>query len=177
MTPYFENTGADSVMRRMKKYAIRIRIPAASPVSTHRSRRSPSRDTGGRERTPGPPRVTVPIAISGAADGLTVALQAVHLGLRLRVQIVGELRVLQLARDRLAGALGVVQPRLDALGRVGVLARLADVLVDEQERERGDRVRLGAGRVDRRDPQVVRDVEADAGRRRRLERRRDEVAG
>src|SRR4051812_2079726 len=102
MTPYFEKTGSDSVMRRMKKYAIRIRIAAASPVSTHRSRRSARRDSGGRERTLWPPLVTVPVAISGATDGLTVALQAVHLGLRLGVQIVRELRVLQLARDRLA---------------------------------------------------------------------------
>src|SRR4051794_15204517 len=102
-------------MRRMKKYAIRIRIAAASPVSTHRSRRSGSRDSGGRGGTPRPPPGTVPGAISGPADGLAVALQAVHLGLRLRVQIVRELRVLHFARNRLALALGVVQPRLDAL--------------------------------------------------------------
>src|SRR3954471_9861658 len=171
-TPYFENTGSDSVMSRRKKYAIRTRIAAASPVSTHRSRRSGSRDSGVRARTP---PVTVPVAISGAADGLPVAAQAVDLGLRLLVQLVRQLGVLQLAGDVLPVALGVVQPRLQPLGGLRVLARLADVLVDEQEGQRGDRIGLRARRVDGRDPQVVGDRQALAGGRRRVERRRDEV--
>src|SRR4051812_48764372 len=89
-TPYFEKTGSDSLMSSTKKYAIRRRIAAARPVSTHRSARSGSRDSGGRVSDP-PPTIGVPIDMS--ADGRAVALQAVHLGLRLRVQIVRELRV------------------------------------------------------------------------------------
>src|SRR4051794_4418578 len=141
-------------MRRMKKYAIRRRIATASPVSTHRNRRSGSRDSEGRASAE-PSLVTVPVAISGAADGLPVAGQAVHLGLRLLVQLVRQLRVLELARDVLALALGVVQPCLQPLRARRVLARLADVLVDEQEGERRDRVRRLARRVDRRDAQIL----------------------
>src|SRR3954452_4594873 len=165
MTPYFANTGSDSVSSRMKKYAIRTRIAAASPVSTHRNRRSGSRDSGDRASAR-PPPVRVPVAISAAADGLPVALQAVDLGLRLGVQVVREPRVGDLARDGLTGALGVLQEGLQPLGALRVLAGLADVLIGQQERQRGDRIRLRAGRVDGRDPQVFRDLEALAGGRR-----------
>src|SRR3954463_15931832 len=110
-------------MSRRKNYAITSRIAAASPVSTHRNRRSGSRDSGGRASAR-PPLVTVPVALSGAAGRLPRALPAVAPGLRLLVKLGRQLRVLQLARDVLALALGVVQPRLQALGAVGVLARL-----------------------------------------------------
>ena len=60
-------------------------------------------------------------------------------------------RVLQFAGDVLALALGVVEPGLQARRLAGLHPGLARVLIDEQERQRGDRVRRVAGRVDRGD--------------------------
>src|SRR4051812_934636 len=180
-TPYFAKTGRASSVSRMKKNAISSRIAAASPVSVHFRRRSGSRDSDDRPEMSGrPPCVSAPAAMgcrSAPRDRLAVALQAVDLGRGLRLQRGGQRRVLELLRDLLARVLAVLEPRDDGLGLLLVAARLADVLVDEQERDGRDRVRLVARRVDRREAQVVRDRDALGGGGRGRERRLDVVAG
>src|SRR3954451_3016985 len=163
----------------MKKYAISARTPAAIAVSVQRSSRSGSRAAGDRSNTERSPWVSVPAAMlrSGRLDRRAVALQGVDLGLRLLLDRGRERRVLQLLGRVLARGQRVVEPRLHARGLVLRDAGLAHVLIDEQERPRGDRVGLVAGRVDRAEAQVAGDAQAVAGRRRRLERGRDEVAG
>src|SRR5689334_583084 len=113
--------------RRMKKNAIRTRTRAASPVSVQRSSGSASRERGGRSTSERPPRteeLSAPASIARsalrgrAAERLPVALQALHLGLRLALDLVGQRRVLQLRGDLLARAERVVEPVLDELGLV-----------------------------------------------------------
>src|SRR4051794_29132964 len=164
----------------MKKNAISARTPAARAVSVQRRRRSGSRAAAGdRSRPERSPWVSVPAAMprSGRLDRRAVALQAVHLGLGLLLDGRGERRVLQLLRRVLALAQRVVEPRLHASRFVLRHPRLAHVLIDEQERAGGDRVRLGARRVDRAEAQVAGDLDTLAGRRGGLERRGDVVAG
>src|ERR687886_2382709 len=172
--------------RRTKKNAIRTRISAASPVSVHRSTGSASRARDGRSMSERPSRAEVlsaPGSIARralgrrAAERLAVALQALDLGLRLALDLVGQRRVLQLRRDLLARAEGVVEPALHELGLALLHAGLAHVLPDEQERHGADRVRLVAVGVDRAETQVGRRRDARRGVRRRLERRLDVVAG
>src|SRR3954454_3404368 len=163
----------------MKKKPISARTPTASAVSVQRSSRSGSREAGDRSNTERSPCVSVPAAMrrSGRLDRRAVALQAVHLGLRLLLDGRGERRVLELPRRVLTLAQRVVEPRLHAGRLVLRDAGLAHVLVDEQERAGGDRVGLVARRVDRAEPQVTGDLDALAGGRGRLERRGDVVAG
>src|SRR3954451_6308943 len=163
----------------MKKNPISARTPTAIAVSVQRSSRSGSREAGDRSNAERSPWVIVPAAMrrSGRLDRRAVALQAVDLGLGLLLDRPGERRVLQLLRRVLALAQRVVQPRLDLRRLVLRDAGLAHVLVDEQERAGGDRVGLGARRVDRAEAQVAGDLDALAGRRGGLERRRDVVAG
>src|SRR3954451_24894651 len=163
----------------MKKNPISARTPTAIAVSVQRSSRSGSREAGDRSNAERSPWVIVPAAMrrSGRLDRRAVALQAVDLGLGLLLDRPGERRVLQLLRRVLALAQRVVQPRLDLRRRVLRDAGLAHVLVDEQERAGGDRVGLGAWRVDRAEPQVAGDLDPLAGGRGGLERRGDVVAG
>src|SRR3954453_4610628 len=162
----------------MKKKAISARTPTATAVSVQRRITSGSREADGRSSWERSWWVRVPAAISSArGDRRAVALEAVHLLLRGALDRARERRVLQLLRRVLAVRQRVVEPRLHARGLVLRDAGLAHVLVDEQERARGDRVGLVAGRVDGAEAQVGRHLEAVAGRRGRLERRGDEVAG
>src|SRR5919199_1767092 len=171
--------------RRTKKNAIRTRISAARPVSVHRSTGSASRARDGRSMSERPSRAEVlsaPASIARralgrrAAERLAIALQALDLGLRLALDLVGQRRVLQLRRDLLARAEGVVEPVLHELGLVLLHPGLAHVLPDEQERDGADRVRVRALRVDRAEAQVVRRARVRAGGGGRLERRLDVLA-
>src|SRR3954452_3309907 len=164
----------------MKKNAISARTPAARAVSVQRRRRSGSRAAAGdRSRPERSPWVNVPAAMprSGRLDRGAVALQAVDLGLGLLLDGLRERRVLQLLGRALTRGQRVVEPRLDAGRLVRRQTGLAHVLVGEQEGARGDRVRLVARRVHGAEAQVVGDLDAVAGRRGRLECRRDVVAG
>src|SRR3954452_4071218 len=179
-TPTFANSGRDSPWRRRKKTPMSARPPAASAVSVQRRRRSGSRAAAGdRSRPERSPWVNVPAAMprSGRLDRGAVALQAVDLGLVLLLDGLRERRVLQLLGRALTRGEGVVEPRLHAHGLVRRAAGLAHVLVDEQERARGDRVGLVAGRVDRAEAQVGGHLDAVAGGRGGLERRGDVVPG
>src|SRR3954452_1414374 len=152
----------------MKKNAISARTPAARAVSVQRRRRSGSRAAAGDRSGPGRSRwVNVPAAMprSGRLDRRAVALQAVDLGLGLLLDGLRERRVLQLLGRALTGGEGVVEPRLLARAFVRRDARLAHVLVDEQEGARGDRVGLVAGRVDRAEARVGGHLDAVAGGR------------
>src|SRR5215213_6365163 len=171
MTPKRSNAGLASTYSRMKKKAMRARIPAASPVSPHRRRRSGSRATGDRSKTERPLAAgAVPAAINPglAAQRLAVALQGLHLRLG---------RVGQLRSDLLASAGGVVQPALDPLGLALGNAGLAHVLVDDHERRGGDRIAVGRRRIDRVEAQVARDLQALDRRGGGVQRRSDILAG
>src|SRR3954451_877222 len=172
--------------RRMKKNAMRTRISPATPVRTQRSSGSSARARGDRSAIERPRRtagLSAPVSIAlrrlrgGAGERLPVALQALDLGLRLALDLVGQRRVLQLRGDLLAGAERVVEPALHELGLVLLYPGLAHVLPDEQERDGADRVRLVAVGVDRAEAQVSGRRDAGRGRRRRLQRRLDVVAG
>src|SRR5215211_2490921 len=179
MTPKRSNAGLASTYSRMKKKAMRARIPAASPLSPHRRRRSGNRATGDRSKTERPPAAgAVPAAISPglAAQRLAVALQGLDLRLGRGVDRRRLGRVGQLWGYLLAGARGVVQPALDPLGLALGDAGLAHVLVDDHERRGGDRIAVRRRRVDRVEAQVVRDLEALDRRGRRVQRRRDVLA-
>src|SRR4051812_19548499 len=146
----------------MKKKAISSRISAARPVSVHLSSGSIARDRDDRSSTERSSRaMRLPASMaglsgsSGPADRLAVALQAVDLGLRLGLHVVRQRRVLQLRRDLLALVQREAEPALDQLGLVRVHARLAHVLVDEQEGHGADRIGLVAVAVDRAEAQVV----------------------
>src|SRR3954454_13573634 len=149
----------------MKKNAISTRTPTAIAVSVQRSSRSGSRAAGDRSNAERSPWVRAPAAMprSGRLVGRAVALQAVDLGLGLLLDRRGERRVLQLLGRVLARAERVVEPRLDAGRLVRRQTGLAQVLVDEQERARGDRIGLVARRVDGAEAQVLRHGEAVAG--------------
>src|SRR3954447_25368959 len=178
MMPTWLNSGRDSPYRRMKKNAISARTPTAIAVSVQRRNTSGSRAADGRSRNERSSWVAVPAAINSARrDRRAVARQAIDLLLGGGVDRLRERRVLELLRHALAIAERVVEEALDQLRLLLGQAGLAHVLVDEQERARGDRVRLIAGRVDRAEAQVLRHRQAVAGRRGRLQRRRDEVAG
>src|SRR3954463_9109853 len=180
MTPKRSNAGFASTYRRGKKKARGGRIPAASPVSPHRRRRSGSRATGDRSKTERPPAAgAVPAAISPrlAAQRLAVALQGLDLRLGRGVDRRRLGRVGQLRGHLLAGAGRVVQPALDPLGLALLDAGLAHVLVDDHERRRGDRIPVRRRRIDCVEAQVVRDLEALDRRGRRVQRRRDVAAG
>src|SRR5919112_4865159 len=172
--------------RRMKKNAMRTRISPARPVRNQRSVGSAKRARDDRSVIERPPRagVRVPASIArfsplrrAAADGRAVALQAVHLGLGLALDRVRQGRVLELRSDLLAVAERVAEPVLHELGLVLLDTGLAHVLPDEQERDRSDRVRLVALGVDRAEAEVGGRRDAGRGRRRRLQRRLDVVAG
>src|SRR3954454_9857837 len=178
MMPTWLNSGRDSPYRRMKKNAISARTPTAMAVSVQRRNTSGSRAADGRSWNERSSWVAVPAAISSARrDRRAVAGQAIDLLLGGGVDRLRERRVLELLRHALAIAERVVEEALDQLRLLLGQAGFAHVLVDEQERARGDRVRLIAGRVDRAEAQVLRHRQAVAGRRGRLQRRRDEVAG
>src|ERR687886_401229 len=171
--------------RRTKKNAIRTRISAARPVSVHRSTGSASRARDGRSMSERPSRAEVlsaPASIARralgrrAAERLAVALQTLDLRLRLALDLIVQRCVLQLRRDLLARAEGVVEPVLHELGLVLLHPGLAHVLPDEQERDGADRVRVRALRVDRAEAQVVRRARVRAGGGGRLERRLDVLA-
>src|SRR4051794_38873487 len=111
--------------RRMKKNAIRTSISPARPVSVQRSNGSRARARDDRSRTERPPRTVVRLPASiarqaglGGRDRLPVALQAIDLRLRLRLDRPRQRRVLQLRGDLLARTEPVVQPVLDELRRV-----------------------------------------------------------
>src|SRR3954469_10332688 len=178
MMPTSLNSGRDSPYRRMKKNAISARTPTAIAVSVQRRNTSGSRAADGRSWNERSSWVAVPAAISSARrDRRAVAGQAIDLLLGGGVDRLRERRVLELLRHALTIAERVVEEALDQLRLLLGHAGLAHVLVDEEERARGDRVGLIAGRVDRAEAQVVRHRQAVAGRRGRLQRRRDEVAG
>src|SRR3954454_8675829 len=176
-TPVCSNAGLGSTSSRMKKKPMRTRTPPAIAASTPCS-------SGSAKRGPDPrgsvPRVEVIPAASTAPrsarrDRRAVADEAVDLRLGLLLDRGGQRRVLQLRCDRLARALRVVQPVLDGPRLRGVQTRFADVLVDEQERDRRDRVGRVSGRVDRAEAQVGGRLGGGAGGGRRRERRRDEL--
>src|SRR3954453_14620880 len=180
MTPKRSNAGLASTYSRMKKKAMRARIPAASPVSPHRRRRSGSRATGDRSKTERPPAAgAVPAAISPrlAAQRLAVALQGLDLRLGRAVDRGGLGRVGELRGDLLAGAGRVVQPALHPLGLALGDAGLAHVLVDDHERRGGDRIPVRRRRIDRVEAQVVGDLESLDRRGRGVQRRSDVLAG
>src|SRR3954470_5916436 len=177
-TPNLSNAGLASAYRRMKKYAISSRIRTARAVRPQRMTRSGSRASGDRSRTERPPPtpVRLPASMSPLGERLSVARQALDLGLGLRVDVRGERCVLELLRHALAVALGVIQPVLHPLGDLLGLPRLAHVLVDEDEGGRRDRVRARARRVDGAEAQVRRDLDSVARRRRRRQRGGDVLA-
>src|SRR4051795_8044362 len=165
---------------RTKKNAIRTRISPASAVSVQRTSGSTRRERGDRSRTNRPPPWIwmLPASISvRSADRRAVALQRGDLGLRLAEDVRRERRVLEVRRDLLAVAERVVEPGLDELGLALADARLAHVLVNEQERGGGDRVRGRVRRVDGAEPQVGRHLQALAGGGRRVQRRGHVLAG
>src|SRR4051794_8787327 len=168
-TPSCWNAGFASTNRRMKKNAMRTKIPAARAVSPHRRRSSASRV---EERRPAAVIDAASIVLGRALrrrDRRAVALERADLRLRLAEDAARKRRVLQLRRELLAGTLRVLQPRLHALGLALAHAGLAEVLVDQQEGHGRDRVRLSARRVDRREAQVRRRARGLAGGRVRLE--------
>src|SRR4051794_25521915 len=178
MMPTSLNSGRDSPYRRMKKNAISARTPTAMAVSVQRRNTSGSRAADGRSWNERSSWVAVPAAISSARrDRRAVAGQAIDLLLGGGVDRLRERCVLELLRHALTIAERVVEEALDQLRLLLGQAGLAHVLVDEEERARGDRVGLVTGRVDGAEAQVLRHLEAVARRRGRLERRRDEVAG
>src|SRR5215212_4392532 len=166
MTPKRSNAGLASTYSRMKRKAMRARIPAASPLSPHRRRRSGSRAPADGSKTERPPAAgAVPAAINPglAAQRLAVALQSLHLRLGRGVD-----------RRRL-GRVG--QPALHPLGLALGDAGPAHVLVDHHERRGGDRIAVRRRRIDRVEAEVMRDLEALNRRGRRVQRRRDVLAG
>src|SRR3954468_10375722 len=172
------NSGRDSPYRRMKKNAISARTPTAVAGTLQRRNPPGSRAADGRSWNERSSWVAVPAAISSARrDRRAVAGQAIDLLLGGGVDRLRERGVLELLRHALTIAERVVEEALDQLRLLLGQAGLAHVLVDEEERARGDRVGLIAGRVDRAEAQVVRHRQAVAGCRGRLQRRRDEVAG
>src|SRR3954447_12233401 len=179
-TPWCDSAGRASTNSRMKKNARRTKMPTARVVSPSRRILSGRRADDGRssERPPvGEMRVPASMLLRrGALDRLPVALQGADLGLGHGEHGGRQRRVLEVGRDLLAVARRVLQPRLDLLGLRLADAGLAEILVDEQERDRRDRVGLGSRRVDRREPQVRGRLGAFAGRRGRVERRGDELA-
>src|SRR5215212_1962510 len=180
MTPKRSNAGLASTYSRMKRKAMRARIPAASPLSPHRRRRSGSRAPADGSKTERPPAAgAVPAAINPglAAQRLAVALQSLHLRLGRGVDRRRLGRVGQLRSDLLTGARGVVQPALHPLGLALGYAGPAHVLVDHHERRGGDRIAVRRRRIDRVEAEVMRDLEALNRRGRRVQRRRDVLAG
>src|SRR6478609_10635698 len=165
MTPNLSSAGRASEIRRMKKNAIRTRIPAASAVRTQRISWSGSRARSGRSREERPPvAMGCASAATLGADRAPVAAHGLRRALGLREQLGWELGVVELAEARLALAETVGQERAERLG-VGLLhAGLADVLVHVHERLGRDRVRGRVGRVDRADAEVRRDLQALARR-------------
>src|SRR4051794_40525799 len=125
-----------------------------------------------------PPAVAVPAsnALLAPRDRRAVAPQAVRRRLRLGQQRRRQLRVLQLAEHVLTGTEAVVDELLDTLRLRLVETALAEVLVDDHERLRGDRIGRRVRRVDDVHAEVLRDADALAGRGGRLEARRDELA-
>ena len=155
LSPNVLNDVLDWPIRRMKKYAISIRISAASALSPHFSTRSGRRPSGDRSRTERPPLAVVALA---STTRLLRDRRAVADHLRqLRV-------VLAVTSDAGSGAYGswlepapsVFCPAPNAYvrnffsaaavprARAAVLAR---VLVGDQERLRHDRVRRGFGEL------------------------------
>src|SRR5436190_15377405 len=112
MTPNLSSAGRASEIRRTKKYAIRIRIPAASAVRTQRNSLSGSRARSGRSREERP---LVAIGCASAAtlgaDRAPVAGHRLRGARGLREQLRRELRVVELAEARLALAEAVGQER------------------------------------------------------------------
>src|SRR4051812_20429053 len=100
----------------MKKYPMMTRISAARPVSPQRMIRSGRRAAGGRSSIERPPGALRLPASNALLERASVALQGAHLGLSVRVEGVGQCRVLQLRRDLLTVAEGVVEPALDRGG-------------------------------------------------------------
>src|SRR5919202_2403748 len=170
------------IASRTKKNPIRMRIAAAAPARPQRSTRSGTAASGDRRRGRRPPLVVVmePASISlrsaRPAQGLAIAREAVGRGLRLGQEPARQLRVLELREHVLAGTEAVVDERLDVAGARLLDPGLAEVLVDDHERLRGDRVGLRVRRVDDVHAQVLRDLDAFAGGRGGLERRLHELA-
>src|SRR4051794_8638515 len=171
-------------MRKTKKKAISARISPARAMSTERNSGSARRADGDRSRMERSPARTsgVVVAISSRSrpslgDGGAVALHGVDRGLVLGLQAVRDRRVGQLLDRVLALVEQVVEEELHALGLALVEAGLAAVLVGDGERLRDDRVGALTGSVDRRDAEVGGDLDALGRGRRRLERRRDVLAG
>src|SRR4051812_46619737 len=115
-TPSCWKAGRASTSSRTKKNASRTKIPAASTVSAHRRRSSGSRAAERRSSALIDAASMALAARLRRLDRRPVALQAVDLRLGLRVHRRGQGRVLELRRDLLARPLGVLQPRLHALG-------------------------------------------------------------
>src|SRR6478609_992636 len=166
MTPNLSSAGRASEIRRMKKNAIRTRIPAASAVRTQRISWSGRRARSGRSREERPPvAMGCASAATLGADRAPVARDRLCGGRGLREELRRELGVVQLPEARLAVAQAVGQEGAERLG-VGLLhAGLADVLVHVDERLGGDRVGSRVGRVDRADAEIRRDLQALARRR------------
>src|SRR3954451_13095663 len=109
-------------------------------------------------------------------DRGAVALHGVDGRLVLGLQAVGDRGVGQLLDGVLSVTEQVGEERLHAGGHVLGLARLAPVLVGDRERLGDDRIRRRAGRVDGRDAEVGRDVDAVGRGRGGLERGSDVLA-
>src|SRR5947199_3396452 len=171
MTPVCSNAGSDSMMSFKKKNPMITSTLAAMTASTPCRNGSAKRGPDARGRDPRAGVVTAAMSRS-ACDRCAVAHQAVDLGLGRRLDRVRQRRVLQLRCHSLAVAEGVVQPVLQQAGLRLVEARLARILVDEQERHRCDRVRVRARRVDRAEAQIRGRLGGCAGGRGRGERRR-----
>src|SRR4051794_32059485 len=121
-TPNFDSAGWASTISRMKKKAIRTRIPPASPVSPQRSALSGRRACSGRSREERPPRAIEVVVAStaigrllAARQGAAVAGQRLRRGLGLREQRVGQLGELQLVEAALALVERVVDERAHRL--------------------------------------------------------------
>src|SRR4051794_40334809 len=145
-TPNCWNASDDSSASFRKKYAISARIAAERAVSPQRRtlsgrRASRNRPSSGRLRLAD----TEP-ASNSAADRRAVAGEAISRRCRLLEQRSRELRVLELAQHALPLAEAVVDEALHRLGLALVEAALAEVLVDDHERLRRDRVGLRVGR-------------------------------
>src|SRR4051812_21136725 len=119
MTPNLSSAGRASEIRRTKKYAIRIRIPAASAVRTQRSSLSGSRARSGRSREERPlGAMGCASAATSGADRAPVAGDRLRGARGLRQQRRRELRVVELRQARLAVPQAVGEERAQRL-RVG----------------------------------------------------------
>ena len=180
--PVLLNVVDDSPIRRTKKYANRIRISAASAVKPHcktgleaGAAATARGSSGRRERWWRLPPPLLDPATRCTSWSLAAPCPSWRASRRKR-------RIRELVATRpqrlLAVAEGVGQELLQSAGHACAgAAVLTRILVGLDERLGDDRIGRGTRGVDRRDPQIRRDLDPDRGRRGVGDGRRDELAG